>query len=75
MRYERKKSSAKGEFELRSITSRSMRLTIYATENDDQLEPVFSVECPNHTLGAGVSVKSLSQQGGLFALSVNRHSE
>ncbi len=30
---------------------------------------------PNHTSGGGgVSVNSLCQQGGLFALSVNRHS-
>ncbi len=32
-----------------------------------------SVDYPNHTLVGGVSVNSLCQQGGLFALSVNRH--
>ncbi len=33
-----------------------------------------SLDYPNHTLVGGVSVHSLCQQGGLFALSVNRHS-
>ncbi len=31
-------------------------------------------QSPNHMLVGGVSVNSLCQQGGLFALSVNRHS-
>ncbi len=35
---------------------------------------LFSVDYPNHTLVGGVSVNSLCQQGGLFALSANRHS-
>ncbi len=69
-----KKSSAKGEFELGSIVSKSMCFTIYATEADVKWVSFFSVDCPNHTLVGGVSVNSLCQQGGLFALSVNRHS-
>ncbi len=35
----------------------------------------LNVDYPNHTLVGGVRVNSLCQQGGLFALSVNRHSE
>ncbi len=35
----------------------------------------YNVDYPNHTLVGGVRVNSLCQQGGLFALSVNRHSE
>ncbi len=35
----------------------------------------FRVDYPNHTLVGGVRVNSICQQGGLFALSVNRHSE
>ncbi len=79
MRYEiskgRKKSLAKGGFELGSIASKRTHLTIYVTETDDQQASFFSVDYPNHTLVGGVSVNSLCQQGGLFALSVNRHSD
>ncbi len=42
--------------------------------DDWQMSFIISVDCPNHTLVGGVSVTSLSQQGGLFALSVIRHS-
>ncbi len=56
----------------KSIASQSTRLTIYATETDDQF---FNVDYPNHTLVDGVSVNSICQQGGLFAFSVNRHSD
>ncbi len=75
MRFEReKKSSAKGGFKLGSIASKCMRLTIYATETDVKQPSFFSLDYTNHMLVGGVSVNSLCQQGGLFALSVNRHS-
>ncbi len=76
MRFEKEeKSSAKGRRELGSTVSKYMRLSIYATETDAELLSFFSVDYPNHTLVGGVSVNSLCQQDGLFALSVNRHSE
>ncbi len=34
----------------------------------------FSVDYPNQTLVGGISVNRICQQGGLFALSVNRPS-
>ncbi len=58
-----------------SIASKNTRLTIHATETDMKWVSFFSVDYPNHTLLGGVSVNSFCQQGGLFALSVNRHSE
>ncbi len=39
-----KKSSAKGRFELGSIASKSMRLTIYTTETNAELLSFFSVD-------------------------------
>ncbi len=39
-----------------------------------QLTVFCNFDQPNHTLVGGVSVNSLCHQGGLFALSVNRHS-
>ncbi len=77
MRYEilkGEKSLAKGRFELGSIASKSMHLTIYATETNVKLASFFSVDYPNHKLVGRVSVNSLCQQGRIFALSVNRHS-
>ncbi len=70
----RKLKSAKGRFELGSIVSKCMHFTIYTTETDVKWACFCSVDYPNHTLVGGVSVNSLCQQGGLFALSVNRHS-
>ncbi len=75
LKRENKKNLAKGGFELGSITSKSTRLTIYTTETDVEQVSFFSDYYPNHTLVGGVSVNSLCQQGGLFALSVNRHSK
>ncbi len=51
MRFEKggKKSSANSGFELWSIASKSMRLTIYATETDVEWV-FFNVDYPNHTL-------------------------
>ncbi len=34
----------------------------------------YNLDQPNHALMGGVNVNSLYQQGGLFALIVNRHS-
>ncbi len=65
-------------FELGSIALKSTRFTIYATETDVKRETdveqvsCFSVDYLNHTLVGGVSVNSLCQQGGLFALSVSK---
>ncbi len=76
MRFEKgEKSLAKGGLELWLTASKCMRLTIYTTETDVELVSCFSVDQLNHTLVGGVSVNSLCQQDGLFALSVNRHSE
>ncbi len=69
-----RKKIAKGGFELGSIASKNMCLTIYATATDDWCVFFVSVDYLNHTLVDGVSVNSLCQQGGLFALSVNIHS-
>ncbi len=70
---ERRMSSSKGGFELvdriKSYQKkvRSLRLTLL----------FYCVFCnfvyPNQTVVGGVSICSLCQQGGLFALSVNRH--
>ncbi len=70
-----KNNSAKGGFELGSVASKSIRVTIYATETDVGWASFCSLDSPNHTLVGGVSINSLCQQGGPFALSVNRHSQ
>ncbi len=45
---------AKGRFELGSIASKSMHITIYTTETDVEQASFFSVDYPNHTLVGGV---------------------
>ncbi len=66
---------AKGGFELWLIASKSTCLTLYTTETDADWVSFFSVDYPNHTLVGGVSVNCLCQQGRLFALSLNKHSD
>ncbi len=69
-------SSAKGRFELGSIASKSLHYIFYHFHHwSCSLTAIVSnVDKPNCTLVGGVSVNSLCQQGGVFALSVNRHS-
>ncbi len=67
----RKKSLAKGEFEPGLTASRRLRYTLYHLR---QLSFIV-LNYPNHTLVGRVSVNSLCQQGRVFALSVNRHSD
>ncbi len=76
MRFEKGEKKVQQKVDSNSGRSRkkSTRLTIYATETDVKQVSFFSVDYPNHTLVGGVSVNSLCQQGGLFALRVNRHS-
>ncbi len=65
----------KGEKKFGKRRARVKKHTLYSTETDVKQVSFFNVDCPNHTLVGGVSVNSLCQQGGPFALSVNRHSE
>ncbi len=76
MRFEKEeKKFGKRRARTRVDRGKYMRLTIYATETDAELLSFFSVDLLNHTLVAVVSLNSLCQQDGLFALSVNRHSD
>ncbi len=61
---------AKDGFELGSISSKRLRYALYQLCHWSWLSmAVFcSVDCPNPILVGGVSVNSLYQQGGLFAL-------
>ncbi len=65
----------RNKFAKRRIRPGSMtpRFTICAAGADDWWWS-FVILKSNHMLVSGVSVNSLCQQGGLFALSVNRHS-
>ncbi len=70
-------SSAKGEFELESIALKILHYTFYHLHHWSYSLIAFfcNIVKLNHMLVGGVRVNSLCQQGGLFALSVNRHSE
>ncbi len=65
----------RNKFAKRRIRTRvyDTRFTICAAGADDWWWS-FVILKSNHMLVSGVSVNSLCQQGGLFALSVNRHS-
>ncbi len=69
MRYEiwkgRKKGSAKGWFEPASRFLQKAHVLSSTPLKHDLLALFFSVDYPNHTLVGGVSVNSLSQQGGI----------